>query len=729
MISAEIAYKLNNVDVVSFDIFDTLLIRPFLRPNDVFLYIETFVLKEHNISLPFFTFRTAAESQARDLSLKKEVSLQDIYEQFKNIAGLDDKTIELLMNIEEQTEYDLFQARPLGKEIYNEAVKAGKEIIYISDMYLSEETIKRFLGKFSYDTSLKLYLSANEDAVKHDGSLFEKIAPQYAGKSVVHIGDNFNSDFNRPKNVGWDSIHIPRSAGTFFGSEVNKKTWLSTINRKTYHSSAHRLAVSSYLACSAHTIYDTPPYTSSERSHFEGNAYNLGYYAFGPMIMNFILWLISEAKHDKIDTLLFLSRDGLILKKAYDLLAPYIKDSPKSEYLLSSRRAYSLASLTDKEQLLNSINVGFQKTSVENILVNRYGLSKKTIRAKKLRGLGLGFDSELCCINNRAQLIELVMAFSQEIINNAAKERKNLLNYFSASQVSTDNVTATVDIGYSGTLQKYLNHLTGKKIGAYYMISFLPCAELINDGYKIRGYFSHLEDRHDRSHSWTKNLDMYEALFSSNTGSLMYFEEKVKGALTPVFSSIQDCEKERNLMLRDIQDGALKYCEEMVGYFGSNVQSLVLSPAQSLKTYSDFIEQPKFKDILLYQGVGFEDAYSGQEARYLIAPLGSDLSVSKWIQGRAILANPANKSKVKPTAVAAASKTKKPSPVVKKQPALTKHPVSGIKVSDVSKKQSKFSRKFNKFKKSPYRFFADSKIPFVSRFATRTILLVRTIGK
>lgn len=726
MISAEIAYKIKNADVVSFDIFDTLLIRPFLRPNDVFLYIETFILKEYNINIPFFTFRTAAESKARDLSIKKEVSLQDIYEQFKVIAGLDDKTIELLMNIEEQTEYDLFQERPLGKEIYNAAKDAGKEIIYISDMYLSENTIKRFLSKFSYDTSLTLFLSANEDAVKHDGSLFEKIAPGYVGKNVLHIGDNFNSDFNKPKTVGWDSLHIPRSAGTFFGSEVNKKSWLSAINRKTYHSSAHRLAISSYLACSAHKIYDTPPYASSERSHFEGNAYNLGYYAFGPMIMNFVLWLISEAKHDGIQTLLFLSRDGLILKKAYDLLAPHIKDSPGSEYLLSSRRAYSLASLTDKDQLLESINVGFQKTSVENILVNRYGLSKKSIRAKKLRRLGLEFDNVLCCINNRAQLIELVMEFSSEIISNANKERKNLLNYFEKSQISTDNLTATVDIGYSGTLQKYLNHLTGKKIGAYYMISFLPCAELISDGYKIRGYFSHLEDRHERSHSWTKNLDMYEALFSSNTGSLMCFDE-TKGDLTPVFSPIQDCEKERNMMLSQIQDGALKYCEEMVGYFGSNVQSLVLAPSQALKTYADFIEEPKFKDILLYQGVGFEDAYSGQDARYLIAPLGSDLGISKWVQGRARLAKSVDKPQAKPVS---AVKPKKSGPVVKKQPALSKKPVSNIKISDDDNvRKSKFSRKFNKFRKSPYRFFADSKIPFVSRFATKTILLVRTIGK
>ncbi|GAA9898206.1 hypothetical protein VN0781_01350 [Helicobacter pylori] len=28
-------------DVISFDIFDTLLLRPFIKPTDLFLYIET----------------------------------------------------------------------------------------------------------------------------------------------------------------------------------------------------------------------------------------------------------------------------------------------------------------------------------------------------------------------------------------------------------------------------------------------------------------------------------------------------------------------------------------------------------------------------------------------------------------------------------------------------------------------------------------------------------------
>lgn len=28
-------------DVISFDVFDTLLLRPFIRPTDLFLYIET----------------------------------------------------------------------------------------------------------------------------------------------------------------------------------------------------------------------------------------------------------------------------------------------------------------------------------------------------------------------------------------------------------------------------------------------------------------------------------------------------------------------------------------------------------------------------------------------------------------------------------------------------------------------------------------------------------------
>lgn len=65
---------IKNRKVVSFDIFDTLLIRPFLRPTDIFRYIEI----EYSIA-GFAEERVFAERRARATIGKREVTLDDIY--------------------------------------------------------------------------------------------------------------------------------------------------------------------------------------------------------------------------------------------------------------------------------------------------------------------------------------------------------------------------------------------------------------------------------------------------------------------------------------------------------------------------------------------------------------------------------------------------------------------------------------------------------------------------
>lgn len=53
---------LSEVDVVSFDIFDTLLLRPYARPTDLFLHLEKLYNKPN-----FAIARMRAEEYARNI--------------------------------------------------------------------------------------------------------------------------------------------------------------------------------------------------------------------------------------------------------------------------------------------------------------------------------------------------------------------------------------------------------------------------------------------------------------------------------------------------------------------------------------------------------------------------------------------------------------------------------------------------------------------------------------
>ena len=63
----------DDVKVVSFDLFDTLILRPFMRPTDLFKLLGQFYSRDD-----FFDCRRMAESEART-SLGTWVNLDEIY--------------------------------------------------------------------------------------------------------------------------------------------------------------------------------------------------------------------------------------------------------------------------------------------------------------------------------------------------------------------------------------------------------------------------------------------------------------------------------------------------------------------------------------------------------------------------------------------------------------------------------------------------------------------------
>ena len=110
--------------IISFDIFDTLLLRPYVRPIDLFLHMES-----HYKSENFAIARIQAEEDARKNLDKNEITLDDIYE----FIGA---RYNHLKQFEIEWETKILQINPEIKEIYDYAIKKNKKVIIVSDMYL-----------------------------------------------------------------------------------------------------------------------------------------------------------------------------------------------------------------------------------------------------------------------------------------------------------------------------------------------------------------------------------------------------------------------------------------------------------------------------------------------------------------------------------------------------------------------------------------------------------------
>lgn len=207
--------ELLKYDVVSFDVFDTLLKRTARHPTDVFYRME----KQLGIQ-GFAQRRIEAEKKARQQKYAQcgtsEISIEDIYrlmhEGSGNGAPSAAQTLEMKpaaeLEMELKMEAHCCRADPVLLRIAGQLHEAGKEIIAVSDMYLHEAQIAALLQGCGYSGIKKIYVSCDYGAGKSDGKLFPLVLGETgAGRKLVHAGDNFYSDVYRQKGLDMAALH------------------------------------------------------------------------------------------------------------------------------------------------------------------------------------------------------------------------------------------------------------------------------------------------------------------------------------------------------------------------------------------------------------------------------------------------------------------------------------------------------------------------------------------
>ena len=125
---------INQYEVISFDIFDTLLLRNVQEPKDIFKILAKYVKDKYKI-LDFANIRIKAEERSRTEANKYETSLKEIYE----YIDIDEKIKEDIKLKELELEEKFLRANPFMQKIYNYCLEKKKKVICITDMYLPLE--------------------------------------------------------------------------------------------------------------------------------------------------------------------------------------------------------------------------------------------------------------------------------------------------------------------------------------------------------------------------------------------------------------------------------------------------------------------------------------------------------------------------------------------------------------------------------------------------------------
>ena len=352
--------RINEKKVISFDVFDTLVIRPFVKADEVFAYLE----KEFQMD-GFAAKRKEAEKKAR-IELKKEVNINEIYnfipEAYKTLK---DKEIEF--------EIKGCHLNPLIRPLYDEARKKNKRVIAVSDMYLGKDIVKQILSNSSYAMD-EIYVSCDYNRTKGSGELFDLVVEKEKidKEDMLHFGDNYISDYSEAINRGLKAYQTPKTADHILNEKDNNYLLSYIKESSSLASSIYLSQVTEYLGKNKNPEY------------FEKLAYLFG----APLAFSYLNFVCEKAKADNIDKLLFVSRDGFLLKELYE---KYLFDRYQisSEYAYLSRACIFAGSqenqlCKDLKQFLMIMKLQIPGIDTSNDLQAEYEKFRKEIEEKSL---------------------------------------------------------------------------------------------------------------------------------------------------------------------------------------------------------------------------------------------------------------------------------------------------------------------------------------------------------
>lgn len=606
----KIKNKIDNNEIVSFDLFDTLLVRPFENPNDIFDLMSFDVEKITNGSIKKEDFRKLRES-SRGLvknNQGEEVGLDKRYNALIEELELDSSLSDKLLNLELSYEKKYLYVRKYAKKIFNYSLENNKKVIVITDTFYSRDFLNEILDINDFKNIYKIYSSEEIGLLKHTGNMYPYVLEDLniEPSKIVHIGDNKTSDIENAQNHKLNTIYLPRTISYF--------KELSGLDKSLSFQDKQSCSVVKGLI--GNKVMDNP-LKYSFPSHSNGDKYLFGYSMLGPMFFGFAKWLLENAINDKQETLYFLARDGFILKQCYDLVSKDIPNAPKSKYLYASRRSLSVPSIETEEDIIEVSNINFSKIPLKTILFNRFAIDihNLSITENDIRQFGFNnFDEEINSKDHLEGFQELCLFIKENIFEVSKNERELILEYFKEEGLFNNNKHSIVDIGHNGTLQYRINKLLKTKdIDGYYFITQLGIVDTIyNNGMNAKGFVANEINGSDKRYPYNKYILMFETCFLNEEGSFVNLS-KENGKL--VFNKLPtENEDIRMKFIKETHSGVLDFIQELL----SLKIDINIEGRESINPYLALLKKPFELDVLMFNKVSFENNYSGRDHSYVV---------------------------------------------------------------------------------------------------------------
>lgn len=547
-------------DLISFDIFDTLLLRKISNPRDLFIMLGN----ELKI-VSFSNIRVEAEKTARTkmqaLYGNQEVNIFDIYNEINLKTGLN---VDYGVKKEFEFEMKVCFANPYMKIIFDLLRVNGKRIVITSDMYWPKEYLKKLLNYNGYDGFEDILVSCEWKGGKKNGILFKYLLQLVDEKQqIVHIGDNPIADIKPAAEFG---------ISTRYYKNVQE---LGNIFRENGMS---RVVGGGYKGIVNSKLHNGMENLSEQ--------YEYGFKYGGLFVLGYVNWIHKLVLEKKIDKILFMARDGYIYKKIYDKLY----NDVKSEYALWSRIAsmkYS-CDYAREDFLRRNIDHKVGKGWTIKSMLEAIGL-QKMIPFLKRYSLK---ENEIIHAGNKKKIEEFFYKCWGQVLEIQHKGQEYAMKYYKAL-ISDSKKVLLVDTGWRGDNQIALKRLIEEKWG-------LGCNVLCCMAATIEA---------DRNLTYLAEESLFSYMFSNNNNRMLFDSfiknKNVNMAIFEIFSqapypSFDGFDEDGNFVfgyaevenypiIVQVQQGIEDFCDQYIEAFGKYKYMMNISGYDAYLPFRGFV--------------------------------------------------------------------------------------------------------------------------------------------
>lgn len=575
----------DTIQCVSFDIFDTLLARhiepPLAVQKAVCRHVRDYLNQHCSTQAPWsleviLSARQTAEKALREQAVQQgldyECRFSDLVQRWIEVlfpeqapTGVDIASLIITKELELENQALFVKAGVL--ELLQDLKAQGKVIIAISDMYLDGQYIKVILSqKQLLDYFDHVYVSSDQTICKYSGRIFEQVIQdcqhkhQITAKQIVHIGDNPVSDCRMPHKKGLNAIWL-------YEPKAIKRRKRQALSSKM----AERQSIWSgrfFFEGVAERI--KPLQTASQRQRTQQDFfYRYGLSVLAPAFCVFTQALTERLRTKPVDKLFFVARDGYLFHKLFQ--KTNLNAQISNDYIYMSRRVITAASVADG-LTRDQAQVAFYNPKQQGLhsVFRVYGLLHLGLETLASQHGFQDIKQPLHDWHDPRLLSFLQDQQVQTIIRQQGKQQKALLEaYLEQTGFFAAKTLALVDIGWNGTIQKFLKQTFGQRkdfpILYGYYFAFVP--KLYSD-FGDNNFSEGLIHDSRRGNACERIPAEVEEIFEQAARSpegttLNYIEQDgcIVPQLKPDTASDRQAEIHCNAWIASIQDGIFDHFE------------------------------------------------------------------------------------------------------------------------------------------------------------------------